>query len=157
VNSDIQRRLDERGIVLTEPKPPRYRYVHFTRAADIAYLSGKTAMADGVVSYAGRLGADLGLDEGTAAARLCAVNLLSTIEYGIGLENVRSVLKLTGFVASAPDFHEQAVVIDAASELIADVLGANGEHARSALGVAVLPGNSAVEVELVIRTMTSVD
>jgi enamine deaminase RidA (YjgF/YER057c/UK114 family) len=157
MNSDIQRRLDERGIVLVEPKPPRYRYVHFTRAGDIVYLSGKTAMADGSVRYAGRLGSELGLDDGKAAAALCATNLLSTIEYGIGLENVRSVLKLTGYVASAPEFVDQAVVIDAASELIADVLGEAGVHARSALGLAVLPGNSAVEVELVIRTTTSVD
>lgn len=157
MNSDIQRRLDEREIVLTEQKPPRYRYVHFTRAGDIAYLSGKTAMLDGSVRYAGRLGADLDVEEGKAAAVLCAVNLLSAIEFGIGLENVRSVLKLTGFVASAPDFFDQATVIDAASEFIADVLGASGEHARSALGLAVLPGNSAVEIELVIRTLTSSD
>lgn len=154
MNSSIERRLAVRGIELTEQQPPRYHYVPLTRADDIVYLSGKTPMQDGAVRYAGRLGAELGLEDGKEAARLCAVNLLSTIEQRIGLENVRSILKLTGFVASTPDFFDQAVVVDAASELIADVLGEAGEHARSALGLAALPGNSAVEVELTIRTMT---
>jgi enamine deaminase RidA (YjgF/YER057c/UK114 family) len=151
VNSEIAARLIERGITLTEQRPPRFRYVPFTRAGDIAYFSGKTAMRDGAVQYAGRLGSEVGMEDGARAARLCAENLLSAIEDGIGLENVAAVLKVTGFVASEPDFVDQAIVIDAASTLIADVLGDAGEHARSAIGVAALPGGSAVEVELILR------
>ncbi|TFB56740.1 RidA family protein [Cryobacterium tagatosivorans] len=155
MNPAIATKLADNGVTLQVQRPPRYRYVPFTRAGDILYFSGKTAMSDSVVRYAGRLGAEFGIEEGKAAARLCAVNLLSAIEAGIGLENVRSVLKLTGFVASTPEFFEQATVIDAASALIADVLGEAGEHARSAVGVAVLPGNSAVEIELVVRTVAA--
>ncbi len=151
MNPTIATKLADHGVSLLEQRPPRYRYVPFTRAGDILYFSGKTAMSDSVVRYPGRLGAEFSTEEGQAAARLCAVNLLSAIEAAIGLENVLSVLKLTGFVASSPDFFEQASVIDAASVLIADILGQAGEHARSAVGVAVLPGNSAVEIELVLR------
>lgn len=155
MNSTIAARLADDGVHLLEQRPPRYRYVPFTRADDILYFSGKTAMADSVVRYPGRLGAEFSVEEGQAAARLCAVNLLSAIEEGIGLENVRSVLKLTGFVASTPEFYQQATVIDAASALIANVLDDAGEHARSAVGVAVLPGNSAVEIELIVRAIVT--
>lgn len=157
MNSEIQRRLTERGITLTEPKPPRYRYVSFIHAGDVAYFSGKTPLRDGTVVLPGRLGAEVSTEEGQEAARICAINLLSAVEYGIGLEHVRSVLKLTGYVSSAPDFFDQPVVVDAASELLADVLCGRGEHARTAIGVAALPGNAAVELDLIVRLDASLD
>ena len=103
--------------------------------------------------HPGRLG-ELSVDEGRQAARIAALNLLATIETELGLENVVRVLKITGFVASADGFVEQPEVVNAASELLVDILGDAGRHARSAIGVAWLPGNAAVEIEAIVSGAT---
>jgi enamine deaminase RidA (YjgF/YER057c/UK114 family) len=118
------------------------------------FFSGKTTQVNGVIVTPGKVGKDLTTEEGETAAKVCAINLLSQIEHDIGLENVSRILKLTGFVASAENFFSQPKVIDGASHVFVDVLGARGQHARSAIGVAALPGNSSVEIEVIIQTRT---
>ena len=151
MNDDIRSRLDALSLAL-EPQPvPKHRYLPIRRDGDVIYLSGKTAMTAGAVAVTGRLETDADVERGRRAARICALNLLATIEQEVGLENVSSVLKLTGFVASGPRFYQQPQVINAASEVLRDVLGEAGDHARSAIGVAALPGDSSVEIELIAR------
>src|SRR5690606_363052 len=127
---------------------PKHPYTPVMRDGDVLYLSGKTAVRAGKVAVTGRLETDDDVDRGREAATLCALNLLSALDETVGLENVSTLLKLTGFVASGPAFVQQPQVINAASELLREVLGEVGTHARSAVGVSALPGNSAVEIEL---------
>lgn len=155
MNEAIEARLSANGIQLTEPSPPRYSYVPFTSAGDTVYFSGKTSVVAGSpLSRTGKAGRDVTIQDAGEAARLCAISLLSAIEFSVGLERVNRILKLTGFVASDPEFSEQAVVVDYASRLLVDVLGESGWHARTAIGVAVLPGDATVELEAVIQLTT---
>jgi enamine deaminase RidA (YjgF/YER057c/UK114 family) len=150
MNAQIKESLEAANIELVEMKPPKYEYVTSTHSGNIFYFSGKTAQVDGVVKTQGKLGQELSLQEGRDAAQICAINLLSQIEADIGLENVSQILKLLGFVASESDFYEQPTIVNAASELFVKVLGDRGKHARSAIGVAALPGNSPVELEIIV-------
>jgi len=152
MNAQIKESLEKAKIKLVEMKPPKYEYVTSTHFGNVVYFSGKTAQVDGLIKTQGKLGQELSVEQGREAARICAINLLSQIEADIGLENVEQILKLLGFVASEPDFYEQPTVVNAASELFVQVLGNRGKHARSAIGVAALPGNSPVELELVVLT-----
>lgn len=157
MNREIEARLSDEGVVLTRPAAPRYDYVPFTRSGDLAYFSGKTPLVNGVLAQQGRIGGVVGVEHGADAARVCAINLLSAIEFGIGLERVKGILKLTGYVASAPDFFDQALVVNAASRLFVAVLGDAGKHARTAVGVAALPGNASVELDLVVQLTRAED
>ena len=150
MNSQIRQSLESAAIQLVEMKTPKYEYVTSTHAGKIFYFSGKTAQIDGSIKTKGKLGQELSVEQGREAARICAINLLSQIEADIGLENVGQILKLLGFVASEPEFFEQPTVVNAASELFVQVLGEKGKHARSAIGVAALPGDSPVELEIVV-------
>ncbi|GAA5149768.1 RidA family protein [Microbacterium pseudoresistens] len=147
----IARRLRSAGIDLLPQAPPRHPYEVATRDGDTLYVSGKTAMRDGAVVYAGSLAGAGDISRGQEAARLCTIQLLSALDAVVGLECVDRVLKLTVFVASASEFTGQALVANAASELLRKALGDAGTHARSAVGVAALPGGSTVEVEAVVR------
>lgn len=147
----IAARIEASGVELIPQSPPRHPYDIATRDGNVLYLSGKTAMRGGKVVYSGPLRTDDDIARGRDAARLCATQLLSALEYVAGLENVTGLLKLTVFVASAPSFTNQAEVANAASELMHEVLGDAGRHARSAVGVAVLPGDTSVEINLVAR------
>ncbi|TKA01192.1 RidA family protein [Actinacidiphila oryziradicis] len=149
VNDQIAQRLAGLGLELPQLPAPRYHYIPATHTGELWFFSGKTPIVAGALLHPGRLG-DLSVDKGRQAARVAALNLLAAIETELGLENVSRVLKITGFVASADGFVEQPTVIDAASELLVDVLGDAGRHARSAIGVASLPGNAAVEVEAIV-------
>ncbi|HEY2042431.1 MAG TPA: RidA family protein [Jatrophihabitans sp.] len=151
MNSEIRNRLITLGIELPRLAAPRFQYVAATRVGDLAFFSGRTPLVDGSVVHPGRLGEAVDLEAGRAAARVATTNLLAAIEQEGGLQNVVRVLKLTGFVASGDGFTDQPVVVDAASRLLVDVLGDAGQHARSAIGVAWLPGNSAVEVEAIVQ------
>jgi enamine deaminase RidA (YjgF/YER057c/UK114 family) len=157
VNSQIKKSLQDAAIELVPMKAPKYEYVTSSHSGNIFYFSGKTAQVDGIIKTQGKLGNELSVEEGRASARICAINLLSQIETDIGLENVAKILKLTGFVASDRDFYDQPIVVNAASELFVQVLGENGKHARSAIGVAALPGNSPVELELVVLAKKDAD
>jgi len=141
-----EERLVERGLELPPLRRPAGNYRGWARAGDLLYLSGQGA--DG---HTGRLGADLTVIEGYAAARACALNLLSQAHDALGaLDAVAQVVQVRGFVACTPDFTEQPAVIDGASDLLAAVFGERGPHARTAIGVAALPRGFAVEVDAVL-------
>ncbi len=147
----IEARLRELGLVLPEPATPAYNYVPVVLWRDTAYVSGQLPREGGEVRKTGRLGEGVSLDEGRAAARLCALQALAALKQALGsLDRIARVLKVTGFVASAPAFSDQPRVVDSASELFVQLFGEAGRHARSAVGVAALPRNAPVEVELVV-------
>lgn len=141
--------MAELGVVLPAPRRPAGHYRGWTRSGDLVFLSGQGA--DG---HTGRLGADLGVEQGYAAARACALNLLAQAADALGtLDAVEQVLQLRGFVTCTPDFVDQPAVIDGASDLLVEIFGAAGEHARTAIGVAALPKGFAVELDLTLRAV----
>ncbi|HZD68715.1 MAG TPA: RidA family protein [Actinomycetes bacterium] len=148
-----EQRLEELGIVLPEAPRPLAAYVPTVRSGSMVYVSGQVPMVDGKVAYAGRLGASgLSVEDGAQAARRCAINVLAALKAELGqLSRVRRVVKLTGFVASEPDFVDQPKVVNAASELLVEVFGDAGKHARSAVGMASLPLGVPVEVEAIVE------
>jgi enamine deaminase RidA (YjgF/YER057c/UK114 family) len=116
------------------------------------FVSGQGPVKDGKVAYAGKVGADLSLEEGYECARLCALNCLAAVKGVVGsLERVVEVVQLRGFVNSAPGFDRQPEVLNGASELMVKLFGEKGRHARAALGTCSLPRNIAVELEMVVR------
>jgi len=151
MNETIKSRLERLGVALTPQPAPKHSYAAAVADGDVLYLSGKVAMRDGAIAVSGRLETAEDVDRGREAARICAVNLLSELDQAVGLENVKGLLKLTGYVASGPDFFQQPQVVNAASELMLEVLGEAGTHARSAVGVASLPSNTSVELDLVAK------
>ncbi|MBL8697357.1 MAG: RidA family protein [Alphaproteobacteria bacterium] len=146
----IEKRLAELGIVLPVPRAPAFSYVPVAVQGGLAWVSGQLPWeADGGLSK-GKLGADASVDQGKRAARLCVINGLSVLKAALGsLERVERIVKVVGFVASAPGFVEQPAVVDGASTLLGEVFGEAGRHARSAIGVAELPRGVPVEVEFV--------
>lgn len=150
--SAIEARLSELGLSIPEPVAPVATYVPFIRSCGQLHISGQISMGpDGLVT--GRVGKDLTLEDAQAAARLCALNLLAQMKVALDgdLERVRQVVKLGGFVNADPEFYDIPKVINGASDLIGAVLGDAGHHARSAVGVAVLPLNAAVEIDAIIE------
>lgn len=141
-------RLASLGLALPEVVAPLAAYVPAVRTGSYVYTSGQLPMVDGKLTVTGKVGAEVGAEEARELARLCALNGLAAIKSVVGdLGRVARVVKIVGFVASAPDFTGQPGVINGASELLGEVLGEAGVHARSAVGVAVLPLDSPVEVE----------
>lgn len=139
-------RLAELGLTLPTLRPRAGNYVGWRRVGDLLFLAGQGA--DG---WTGRVGADLDLDDGRAAARDCGLNLLAQSRAALGsLEAVAAVVKVTGFVACTPGFDRLPAVIDGASDLFVAVFGDAGRHARSAIGVQQLPKGFAVEIEMVV-------
>jgi enamine deaminase RidA (YjgF/YER057c/UK114 family) len=151
MNSKIAYRLATLEIKLPSVPAPRFQYVSATRMGELGFFSGRTPLVDGTVVHPGRLGEGVDLAAGRQAAHIATTNLLAAMEQEGGLENVIRVLKVTGFVASGDGFTDQPGVVDAVSKLLVDVLGDAGRHARSAIGVAWLPGNSAIEVEAIVQ------
>lgn len=147
-----ERRLAELGIAIPQLPPPVAVYVPAVRTGRIVYASGQTPTIDGILQLTGRLGDGVTVEEGQRAARLAAINCLAEVRGLLGsLDAVSRVLRLTGYVASAAGFGEQPSVINGASELMEQVFGAAGHHARSAIGVAELPFGAPVEVELIVE------
>lgn len=145
-------RLDELNIRLDAPPTPSGNYVPYTMAAPFIYLSGVTPKVNSKLRYAGKLGVDLTREEGYQAARQCIINHLSTLRAALGdLSRVKGIVKMEGFINAAPDFTELPFVLNGASDLLVEVFGEKGFHARSAIGAASLPGGAAVEVELIVR------
>jgi enamine deaminase RidA (YjgF/YER057c/UK114 family) len=143
-------RLSALGLALPEVPKPVAAYVPAVRTGYYVYTSGQVPMVDGQLLATGKVGAEIGVAEASALARTCALNALAALVSVTGsLSAVRRIVKVTGFVASAPDFTEQPQVVNGASELLLEVFGDAGRHARSAVGMAVLPMNSPVEVELI--------
>jgi enamine deaminase RidA (YjgF/YER057c/UK114 family) len=147
-----EERLQELGVSLPAPATPVAAYVPCVRTGNLVYVSGQVPLVDGKPSHLGHLGDDVGLEDGRAAARTCAVNVLAALKAELGeLSRVRRVVKVTGFVASAPAFTDHPQVVNAASELFGDVFGDAGRHARAAVGVAALPLGVPVEVEAIVE------
>ena len=150
--SSIDARLAELGITLPTPATPAANYVPFVRVGDLLHVSGQIPVGPKGIEFVGKLGADADVDFGRAAARLCAINLLAQVKAATGdLEKLVRVVKLTGFVNSTLDFVDHPKVVNGASDLMVDALGDRGRHARSAVGVPVLPLDAPVEVEIVVR------
>lgn len=148
-----EKRLKDLSITLPKPAKPVASYEGFVRSGNLVFVSGQIPVVDGKVAVAGKLGAGVTLEEGQKAARLCAINVLAQLNEATGhdLTRVARVVKVTGFVAAAMDFTDVPKVINGASDLFAEVFGDRGKHARAAVGVAVLPLNSAVEVEAIVE------
>lgn len=145
----IAQTLKDLGISLPPVSTPAAAYVPFVQTGNLLFLSGHLAKRDGKV-WVGQLGADMDTATAKEAARAIAIDLLGTLQAAVGdLEKVKRVVKLLGLVNSAPNFTEHHLVINGASELIAQVFGERGAHARSAFGVAQLPMGAAVEIELI--------
>jgi enamine deaminase RidA (YjgF/YER057c/UK114 family) len=146
-------RLRQYGYELPMPKAPVASYIPVTRIGNVIYISGQISITGDEQVITGQLGENMNVVQGGNAAELCAVNVLAQIVHtaGVDLEKVVRVLKLTVFVASAPDFYEQHLVANGGSNLIIGVLGDKGKHARSAIGVAALPRGAAVEIEAIVE------
>ncbi len=144
-------RLEKLGIALPEVVAPLAAYVPAVRTGNLVYTAGQLPMEAGQLARTGKVGADLTPDEGKALARICALNALAAVHSLVGIDAVTRVVKVVGFVASAAGFNGQPSVINGASELLAEVFGDNGAHARSAVGVAELPLGAPVEVELIVE------
>ncbi len=147
-----EQRLAELGLALPAAPRPAAAYLPVLRAGDLLYTAGQVAVAGGELIATGRVGAEVDLATAQACARQCALNVLAQLAAELGdLGRVRQVVKLGVFVASVPEFTQQHLVANGASELLAAVFGDRGRHARSAVGVAVLPLNSPVEVDAVVQ------
>jgi enamine deaminase RidA (YjgF/YER057c/UK114 family) len=142
-------RLTELGIELPETAAPLAAYVPAVRTGDLVYTSGQLPMLNGKLARTGKVGAEVSPEDGYALARICALNALAAVDALVGLDSVTRVVKVVGFVASGPNFNGQPGVINGASELLGEVFGEAGAHARSAVGVSELPLDAPVEVELI--------
>jgi enamine deaminase RidA (YjgF/YER057c/UK114 family) len=147
-----EERLAALGLSLPPVAAPLAAYVPAVRAGSLVYTAGQLPVVDGKLLSAGKVGAEVGAVEAAALARTCALNALAAAAAAAGgLSAIRRIVKLTGFVASAPDFTGQPQVVNGASELLLEVFGEAGRHARSAVGTAVLPLDAPVEIELIVE------
>lgn len=150
----VESLLAELGIALPTAPAPAANYVPVVRTGDLLFVSGQISRAPGGEEVVGKLGAGLGVAEGRRAAELCALNILAQVKAAVGdLDHVVRVVRLNGFVNSAPDFTDHPQVINGASDLFGRVLGERGKHSRCALGVAALPFGVAVEIDAVIEVV----
>ena len=144
-------RLAELGITLPPVAKPVAAYVPAVRFGDAVYTSGQLPLVNGTLTHTGKVGAEVSPEEAKEAARTAVLNALAAIDGLVGLDNVASIVKVVGFVASAEGFTGQPGVVNGASELLGEVFGDVGAHARSAVGVAELPLGAPVEVELIVE------
>lgn len=152
----IEQQLDKLGVELPEVAKPAGVYVPAVRSGDYVYTSGQLPFVDGELTVTGKLGGGVSIEDGYEAAKLAAVNGLAAVKSVIGdLDEVEQIVKVTGFVNSAADFADHPKVINGASVFLGEVFGARGEHARSAVGVAALPMDTPVEVEMIVKVRPS--
>jgi enamine deaminase RidA (YjgF/YER057c/UK114 family) len=153
MSDTIDGRLAALGISLPEAAAPAANYVPYVISGNLVFLSGQLPIEGGKVAVTGLVGGDIALPEAQRAAELCAINILAQAKAALSgdLSRITRVVKLNGFVASAPGFFEQHLVINGASNLIANVLGEAGKHARAAVGMASLPFNAAVEIDAILE------
>lgn len=149
---DPEAKLKELGIALSEPSSPVANYVNAVRVGNTLYLSGKGPLKDDGENITGKVGTDLNIEEGYQAARITGINQLSVLKAELGnLNRVKRIVKVLGMVNAAPEFTDQPKVINGYSDLMVEVFGQRGKHARSAVGMGSLPGNIAVEVEMIVE------
>jgi len=149
--SRIEERLAALGLDLPQPPVPIANFLPYRVHGTLAFLAGQVSEWNGMVPYVGKLGREFGLEEGKKAAQLCALNLLACLKLACGgnLDRVAGCVRVGGFVNCMPDFESVPMVINGASDLFTAVLGDDGRHARTAVGVATLPRRAAVEVEAI--------
>jgi len=148
----VEQRLHELGHTLPEAPSPKGVYVTAMEVDGMVYTAGSSCFEEGKLKYQGKLGAELSIEEGYDAARLTMLNLLSVIKQLVGdLDRIEQVVKVTGYVASAPGFGMQPAVLNGASELLGELLGERGRHTRSTMGVNELPMDSPVEIEMIVK------
>ena len=149
---DVEQKVEELGITLQEPSPPVANYVNAVRTGNLVFMAGKgPKKADGAY-ITGKVGADLTIEEGYAAARLTATQQLSALKAEIGdLNKVVRIVKVLGMVNAAPEFTEHPAVINGFSDLMVEVFGPRGKHARAAVGMGSLPTNIACEIEMIVE------
>ncbi|WP_212524123.1 RidA family protein [Actibacterium sp. MT2.3-13A] len=147
----LEETLKTMGFELPEPAKPSFQYVPVTVHNGVAYVSGQMPKVDGEVRVFGKVGAEVSLEEAQDAARVCILQGLACLVDAIGgSDRIEKILKVNGYVASAPGFNQQPKVLDAASYLLVEALGDAGRHARAAVGVAELPRNAPVEIEMTV-------
>jgi enamine deaminase RidA (YjgF/YER057c/UK114 family) len=144
-------RLGQLGIALPELVAPLASYVPAVRTGNLVYTSGQLPITDGKLAGSGKVGAEVSPEDAKAMARICALNALAAVNSLVGVDAVTRVVKVVGFVASASGFNGQPGVVNGASDLLAEVFGEQGAHARSAVGVSELPLDAPVEVELIVE------
>jgi enamine deaminase RidA (YjgF/YER057c/UK114 family) len=144
-------RLGQLGVALPQVVAPLASYVPAVRTGNLVYTSGQLPIEGGKLAGTGKVGGEISLEEGKALARICALNALAAVGSVVDIDAVARVVKVVGFVASAPGFNGQPSVVNGASDLLAEVFGDNGVHARSAVGVSELPLDAPVEVELIVE------
>jgi len=147
----VEERLAGLGLILPETPRPAGAYVPAVSAGDLLFVSGQLPLVQGRLRWKGRVGEEVSLEEAKEAARTAAVNGLSVIKSMVGLDEVVRIVKVTGYVASASDFFDQPQVINGASDLLEQVFGRAGRHARAAVGVSSLPLGSPVEIEMIVQ------
>lgn len=150
--STLAERLAELGLSLPQPPPPGGNYLPFRRVGSLLYLPGTISSRNGELLFRGKVGAELTIEQGYEAARLCALNLLACVQAATGsLDAVRQVVSVNGYVNCVPGFPDPPKVINGASDLLVALYGDAGRHVRAAVGVAGLPQNAAVEVQMLVE------
>jgi enamine deaminase RidA (YjgF/YER057c/UK114 family) len=149
----IDARLEELGIAVPEPAAPVANYVAYVVTGNLIFVSGQVPVVGGEFKFQGKLGGDLSVEDGQAAARLCGINIIAQVKQALGgdLDRVTRIVKLGGFVNSTPDFVQQPQVINGVSDLMSEVFGDKGKHARAAVSAGSLPVGVAVEVDAVVE------
>jgi enamine deaminase RidA (YjgF/YER057c/UK114 family) len=148
----IEQRLKELNLELPDAPKPVAAYIPAKQTGKLVFTAGQLPMVNGELISKGLLGQDVEIDEANKAARICTLNALAAIKGVIGdLDRIKQIVRVVGYVASVPTFTQQPAVVNGASELLLEVFGENGKHARSAVGMAVLPLNASVEIELTVE------
>jgi enamine deaminase RidA (YjgF/YER057c/UK114 family) len=147
----IEKRLTELGIALPVPAKPVANYVGWVKTGNLVYTAGQVSLKDGKIEYQGKVGKEYSVEDAQKAARLCAINIIAQLKEACNgdLDRVRRIVKLVGFVNAVPDFTDHPKVVNGASDVMVEVFGEKGKHARSAVGSGSLPVNVAVEVEAI--------
>lgn len=149
---NVEKRIEELGIDLPEMAAPAAMYVPVKQTGNLVFVSGQIPVKEGKMMYTGKAGEERSLEEAQAAARLCAINIVSALKYQVkDLDKVKSIVKITAFVASKTGFDKQHLVANGASELLFDIFGEAGRHTRSAVSVNQLPLDATVEVEAIVE------
>lgn len=144
-------KLAELGLTLPPVATPAGAYIPAKRSGNLVFTAGQVPFVDGKLPKTGKIGGDVSAEDAYDLARICTLNALAAIDALVGLDSVTGIVKVVGFVASSPDFGGQPKVINGASDLLGEIFGEAGAHARSAVGVAELPLNAPVEVELIVE------
>jgi len=152
VEQDVEQRIKDLGITLSEPAPPVANFVHAVTSGNLVFLAGHGPLRDDGTWMLGTVGRNIGIDEGRAAARLTAISLLSSLKAEIGdLNRVKRIVKVHGMVNSDPSFTDQPKVMNGCSDLLVEIFGDRGKHARAAVGMVSLPFGIPVEIEMVVE------